>query len=118
MRLLRFATAVFLAAFVLATPAFAHSMTDEIDHLLGFIAASPCAFLRNDVAYDGAQAVAHIKDKYEYYKSDIHSAEDFIRLAASKSMASGRPYLVRCDAVTTPAAEWLNRELAAFRRQP
>ncbi|HEX6121330.1 MAG TPA: DUF5329 family protein [Dongiaceae bacterium] len=118
MRLLRSALALFVAAFVLAAPARAHTMTEEIDHLLGFIAASPCTFIRNDVEYDGAGALAHIKDKYEYYRNDIHSAEDFIRLAASKSMASGRPYLVRCNAVTTPAADWLNQELTTFRRQP
>ncbi|HET6620603.1 MAG TPA: DUF5329 domain-containing protein [Dongiaceae bacterium] len=118
MRPLRSALALFVAALVLAAPAFAHNMTEEIDHLLGFIAASPCAFIRNGVEYDGAQALAHIKDKYDYYKSDIHSAEDFIRLAATRSMASGRPYQVRCDAVTTPAAEWLNKELATFRDRP
>jgi hypothetical protein len=118
MPLLRSALALFVAAFVLAVPALAHSMTEEIDHLLGFIAASPCAFIRNDVEYDGAHAVAHIQDKYDYYKSEIRSAEDFIRLAASKSMASGRPYLVRCNATTTPAADWLNKELATFRDQP
>jgi hypothetical protein len=118
MRLIGSALALFIAAFLLAAPALAHSMTEEIDHLLGFIAASPCAFIRNDVEYTGEQAVAHIKDKYDYYKSDIHSAEDFIRLAASKSMASGRPYSVRCDAAVMSAADWLNKELAAYRKQP
>jgi hypothetical protein len=118
MRLIGSALAVLVAAFLLTAPALAHSMEEEIDHLLGFIAASPCAFIRNDVEYDGEQAVAHIKDKYDYYKSDIHSAEDFIRLAASKSMVSGRAYTVRCDATVTPAADWLNQELAAFRKQP
>ena len=120
MRLIRSAPALVLlfALIVRAAPVLAHSMTEEIDHLLGFIATSPCAFIRNDVEYNGEQAVAHIKDKYDYYKSDIHSAEDFIRLAASKSMVSGRPYSVRCDVTVTPAADWLNKELDAFRRQP
>jgi hypothetical protein len=118
MRFTRFISLLLLALFVLAAPALAHGMNEEIDHLLGVIATSPCAFIRNDVEYDGKQAVAHIKDKYDYYKSDIHSAEDFIRLAASKSALSGRPYLVRCNAITMPAADWLNRELAVFRKQP
>ena len=109
---------VLAALLAFAPPAMAHSMTEEIDHLLGFIAASPCAFIRNDVDYDGEQAVAHIKDKYDYYRDDIHSAEDFIALAATKSALSGKPYLVRCDANTVPAADWLNRELTAFRQQP
>jgi hypothetical protein len=118
MRFTRFISLLLLALFILAGPALAHSVSEEIDHLLGFVTTSPCAFIRNDVEYDGKAAVAHIKDKYDYYKSDIHSAEDFIRLAASKSALSGRPYLVRCNAITMPAADWLNRELAVFRKQP
>lgn len=107
-----------MAAVLLAPPALAHSMGEEIDHLLNFIAASPCALIRNGVSYDGQAAVAHIKDKYDYYRSDIHSAEDFIALAASKSEMSGKPYLVQCDATTVPAADWLQKELATFRQQP
>jgi hypothetical protein len=109
---------ILMTALLLSPPALAHSMTEEIEHLLGFIEASPCAFIRNDQEYTGEQAVAHIKDKYDYYRSDIHSAEDFITLAASKSQMSGRPYLVHCDAATIPAADWLNKELAIFRQQP
>jgi hypothetical protein len=108
---------VFGALILCAPPARAASLEAEIGHLLDFIAASPCAFIRNDVAYDGAEAVEHIKDKYDYYRDEIHSAEDFIALAASKSALSGKPYLVRCDATTVPAAAWLTRELSAFRRR-
>ena len=120
MRLIKSAVAglALMAALLLSPPAMAHGMGEEIDHLLGFIAASPCAFIRNDQEYTGGQAVAHIKDKYDYYRGDIHSAEDFITLAASKSAMSGRPYLVRCEAATIPAADWLNKELVMFRQQP
>jgi Family of unknown function (DUF5329) len=107
------------AALVLCAPSptLAASPEAEIDHLLTFIAGSPCAFIRNGVAYDGAQAVGHIKDKYEHYREHIRSAEDFIALAASKSAMSGRPYLVQCDAAEMPAAEWLTQELSAFRQR-
>jgi Family of unknown function (DUF5329) len=37
----------------------------------------------------------YIKKKYDYFKTQIHTAEDFIALAATKSELSGRPYLVR-----------------------
>jgi hypothetical protein len=105
-------------AFYAPPPALAASPEAEIDHLLNFIAGSSCAFIRNGVAYDGAQALDHIKNKYEYYRDDIRSAEDFIALAASKSAMSGRPYLVQCDAAEMPAAEWLTHELSAFRQRP
>jgi hypothetical protein len=114
-----FLKALALAILVLcAPPARAASPEAEIQHLLDFIAASPCAFIRNGVAYDGAEAVGHIKDKYDYYRDDIHSAEDFIALAASKSALSGKPYLVKCDGTTEPAADWITRELGAFRQHP
>jgi hypothetical protein len=107
-----------VAASILASAAaMAAGMREEIDHLLGFIAASPCTFIRNGVAYEGKQAAGHIKDKYDYYRKDIHSAEDFIALAASKSAMSGRPYLVNCDGATEPAADWIARELSAFRQR-
>ena len=99
------------------SPLRADSTTNEIAYLLDYIRTSPCTFIRNGVAYDGAQAVGHIKDKYEYYREDIHSAEDFIALAASKSAMSGKPYLVRCDAAEVPATEWLTQELSAFRQR-
>src|SRR5687768_3166183 len=79
-----FAVVVFCAPL----PTLAASPEAEIDHLLTFIAGSPCAFIRNGVAYDGAQAMGHIRDKYEHYREDIRSAEDFIALAASKSARS------------------------------
>ncbi|HJR20726.1 MAG TPA: DUF5329 domain-containing protein [Dongiaceae bacterium] len=105
------------ATLVMSAPAMAAGMSEEIDHLLDVIAASPCTFIRNGVAYDGAQAVDHIRSKYDHYREDIHSAEDFIALAASKSAMSGKPYLVACDGAEVPAAEWLTRELGAFRQR-
>jgi hypothetical protein len=105
-----------VAALTLCAPALAASPEAEIEHLLGFIAASPCGFIRNGVAYDGAQAMAHIEDKYDYYRDDIRSAEDFIALAATRSALSGKPYLVTCGGTTEPAADWIARELGAYRR--
>jgi hypothetical protein len=113
-----FKALVFAAPLICAPPpALAAAPEAEIDHLLNFIAGSPCAFIRNGVGYDGAQAVDHIKEKYEHYRDDIRSAEDFIALAASKSAMSGKPYLVQCDAAEMPAAEWLMHELSAFRQR-
>ena len=100
-----------------AFPAMALSTEEEIDHLLDFIAHSSCAFIRNGVTYGAEQAAAHVKDKYDYFHDDIHSAEDFIALAATKSALTGRPYLVQCDAKQVPAADWLKQELAVFRGQ-
>jgi hypothetical protein len=108
---------LFALAFAALSPAaMAFTLSEEIDHLLGVIATSSCAFIRNGVTYDGEQAASHVKDKYEYFRNKIHSAEDFIALAATKSELTGRPYLVQCGTTTMPAADWLNRELAHLRQ--
>ena len=101
-----------------ATPAATPAATSvaEIDHLLAFVAGSSCTFLRNGNAYRGSDAAAHIRKKYDHFKSEIASAEDFIRLAATKSEFSGRRYEVRCGSdAPILAADWLQGELAAFR---
>ncbi len=108
-----FAALVFCAP----PPTLAAGPEAEIHHLLEFIAASPCVFIRNGVAYDGAQAVDHIKGKHQHYREEIRSAEDFIALAATKSAMSGKPYLVQCDGAEMPAADWLTQELSAFRQR-
>jgi hypothetical protein len=49
-------------------------------------------------------------------KPDIKTPEDFIRLSASKSLLSGKPYLVRTsDGKETRLDEWLTEALEAHR---
>ena len=81
--------AVLLASFAIGADA---PEQDAINHLLKFVETSRCTFLRNGVEYDSKSAVNHIKEKYDYFKSQIYTAEDFIALAATKSELSGGPY--------------------------
>lgn len=88
----------------------------QIDHLIAFIEASPCAFIRNGTEYDGPAAADHIRAKYRYYRDRIRSAEDFIDRTATRSELSGRPYQVHCPgAPVLPAADWLRLELLNYR---
>ena len=64
----------------------------EIDYLLERVAMTPCEYHRNGKVYSGAEAHKHILRKYDYFRDDIKTAEDFIRLAASKSTFSGKFY--------------------------
>jgi hypothetical protein len=98
-----------------APPAIAQT---EINYLLGFIESSGCEFYRNGSWYDAKRAQAHLRDKYEMLAAAdrIHTAEDFIEKAATKSSLSGRPYQVKCrgsEAVTTN--QWLRDVLARYR---
>jgi len=52
-------------------------------------------FIRNGQAHTPQEAVAHVRAKYEHFKGQIKTPEDFIRLAATKSLLTGQPYLVR-----------------------
>ena len=108
------AVAVFLGSSAIATEL---TEQDAINHLLKFVETSQCTFTRNGVEYDSKSAVSHIENKYNYFKNKIHTAEDFIALAAAKSELSGRPYLVRCgQGKRISSADWLREELEAYRK--
>ncbi len=88
----------------------------EIRHPLDHVAASDCRFIRNGKSYDARAAREHIKQKYDYFRSRIRTAEDFIRWAASQSSMSGEPYRIRCGAETMRCADWLRAELERLRQ--
>lgn len=110
--------AMTIAAILLAlasVPARADALGDEIAHLLDFVRHSSCTFIRNGTEYDGPHAADHVKAKYDYYKDEIKTVDDFIDRAASKSLLSGQPYQVRCGDKTMPAADWIRAEDVAYR---
>jgi hypothetical protein len=88
----------------------------EIAHLMDFIGAATCRFVRNGREYDAAAARAHIQKKYDYVRDRIRSAEDFIRYTASESSISGEPYRIRCGAREMLCADWLAAELRRLRQ--
>jgi hypothetical protein len=93
----------------------------EINYLLEFVARSGCQFYRNGNWYDAKQAEAHLRRKYDALAAAnrIHTAEDFIEQAATKSSLSGEAYAIRCqsDPVLT-TNQWLRDVLARLRSSP
>ncbi|WP_324781155.1 YfeK family protein [Thiobacillus sedimenti] len=86
----------------------------EIDSLLAYIGRSDCRFYRNGSWHDARTAEDHVRGKFLYFsaRQEIHSTEDFIALAATKSSLSGRPYRVKCPgAPEQTSAAWLLGEL-------
>lgn len=107
---------VALLALLLADAALAPSEKHAIDHLLAFVAASDCTFIRNGDAHSAEDARTHMQRKYEHFEDKIDSAERFIELAASRSTLSGKPYHVDCPGdERRTSAEWLLQELARYR---
>lgn len=66
-----------------------------IQCLIGYIRDSKLIFIRNGQEHDSVSGADHISSKYAQLKNGISSPEDFIDRAASKSMMSGQPYLVK-----------------------
>jgi len=88
------ASAILIVTFAGQTFA-TESLEQTVNYLIDHVGKSDATFIRNGASYTPAEAVAHIKAKYEHFKNQIKTPEDFIRLAASKSLLTGKPYLVR-----------------------
>ena len=118
-RLLAVATFAFAASIALAGfPAGATPDARgerEITHLLDFVAASGCRFVRAGTEYDSRAAREHLAGKYAQVRSRIDSAETFIVYVASTSSLTGSAYLVRCEGRETTARIWLEAELKRYR---
>jgi hypothetical protein len=89
---------------------------DEIEHLLGYVAASSCTFERNGSQYPAQQARDHLVDKYRFAGGRIATAEQFIEHLATKSSLSGRAYHVRCGKSDEESGPWLSAELQRYRK--
>ncbi len=88
----------------------------EIQHLLKYVGNTNCQYERNGSVHTGAEAVKHIEKKYNYFKDDIVSAEDFIKYSATKSRMSGKYYLILCqDQTPIKSKDWLLTELMHYR---
>jgi len=106
-------------AFSFATHTLAaESLEQTIDYLIDYVGNSKATFIRNGVSHTPAEAVAHIKAKYDHFKNQIKTPEDFIRLSASKSLQTGEPYLVRtADGKQMQLDAWLTDALKHHRDQ-
>jgi len=92
----------------------------EIDRLLQSLKTSGCKFERNGTWFEAGKAVEHLGGKRDYFqkKDKIRTTEDFIRLAASESSMSGKPYHVACpDKPVVESKNWLTAELTRIRGQ-
>lgn len=108
-----------LAALLLT--GLAHATPDataerEIDHLLDYVAASSCTFVRNGESFPAQKAREHLALKYRFTRGRLSTAEEFIKYLATESSMSHEPYKIVCGAKERPAGAWLAEELARFRK--
>ena len=90
----------------------------EVEHLINYMARSHCHLVRNGKSYNGKDGANHVRRKYDHFRKEISSTEEFIGYAASKSTMSGEFYLVECpDQEPVRSEDWLLEELKAYREQ-
>ncbi len=91
-------------------------MHDEIDYLIAEIGRSGCNFIRNGKMHSARIGRAHLRSKRRLNAHLIDSTEEFIEKIASRSVTSGKPYLIKCRGrPAQPAGEWFTALLAEHR---
>lgn len=76
-------------------------------------------FIRNDQDHTLDEAITHMRQKWEWRKSEIRTAGDFIRIAGSKSSTSGKPYMIRLpDGTEMKTEEWFGEQLELMKKLP
>lgn len=93
---------------------------DETEALLRYVKGLDGAtFIRNGASHTPQEAEAHLRLKRDKQKAKIATAEDFIRLCATQSLVSGKPYTIRFrDGHEEAAASVLSRQLLLLREAP
>jgi hypothetical protein len=75
-------------------------------------------FIRNGSEYDGKKAAEHLRMKLQNALV-VQTADDFIRLCASKSSITGKPYMIRLsDGKTIKSEEYFREKLKKYNSTP
>jgi hypothetical protein len=103
---------VILALFCGAVSAQDNIEKKKIEFLLSSVENLKGAkFIRNGSEYnDGKAAAEHLRMKLKTAGSRVKTADDFIRLCASQSYLTGRPYMIRLSNGKTIKSEEYFRE--------
>jgi hypothetical protein len=72
-------------------------------------------FIRNGTEHDGKEAAEHLRMKLDKAGGKVRTADDFIKLCASKSYISGKPYLIRfSDGKTIKSEQYFREKLKEY----
>jgi hypothetical protein len=79
-------------------------LISSVENLKGAI------FIRNGSEHDGKAAAEHLRMKLKSAGGRVQTADDFIRLCASQSYITGKPYMIRLSNGKTIKSEKYFRE--------
>ncbi len=89
-----------------------------IGYFLRYVKTSEIVFIRNNREHTALEAEDHMRKKYQHFKEQIKTPEDFIRFAGTKSLLSGRLYRVRLkNDKTMLSQKWLEIALEEYRKK-
>jgi hypothetical protein len=105
-----------LALFAGAVSAQETSEKKKIEFLISAVENLKVAiFIRNGTEHDGKEAAEHLRMKLQKAGDSVRTADDFIRLCASKSLLSGKPYMIRSsDGKTITSEEFFREKLKEY----
>jgi hypothetical protein len=87
-----------------------------VDYLIAQVEKSDAKFLRNGDEHAGKDAAKHMRRKYDYFKKEIKTPEDFIEKCAFKSELSGKPYMIKkADGSMVKCEDWMKSLLEEHR---
>jgi hypothetical protein len=72
-------------------------------------------FIRNGTEHNGKEAAEHLRMKLQNAGGKVQTADDFIRLCASKSFISGKSYMIRSsDGKTINSEQYFREKLKKY----
>ncbi|MFZ2171349.1 MAG: DUF5329 family protein [Methylococcaceae bacterium] len=116
MKSILFTSFVVLALFSGVVKAQDNIEKKKIDFLISSIENIKGAkFIRNGKEHDGKEAAEHLRMKLQKAGGKVQTADDFIRLCASKSIMSGKPYMIRStDGKTIKSEQYFRKKLKEY----
>ncbi len=105
-------------AALLTVTGTAPTQVQRIEQLISSLAGLKNAkFIRNGSMHDVTEAVSHMRRKWRWKRSQIKTAEDFIRIVGTGSSMTGKPYQIEFeDGRRMNSADWFRRQLKKLSR--
>lgn len=74
-------------------------------------------FIRNGTEHNGKEAAVHLRMKVQKAGDRVRTADDFIRVCATKSLLSGKPYMIRSsEGKTIKSEEFFREKLKQYKK--
>jgi len=93
-------------------------LSKTVDYLIAQVEkANDVKFMRNGDEHTAKEAAEHMRRKYNHFKKEIKTPEDFIEKCAAKSELSGKPYMIKkADGTTEKCQDWMKSMLEEHRK--